>query len=218
MEDIQVLTPVLTHFFGLAAQCSNIKADDGRIFCRISPEVGNIQHLIRICFDHNYMVQEAIYAAISLMGLMAYTDFGESSFLELIVDQARCFGDIPLLAECNVSVGDVLRNRFKCTTDHAYVEALYAEALVIFKQRGNDSQYASCLLKMGEVGMLTNRLDQAELQITEALAIFTQIDDQAGRAGAQRCLGDVAMDNGDNFLADQCYKAALELHESIGGD
>ena len=217
IEDVRVLAPVMTHFFELAGQCSNIGKDDGKLLHRMSPEVGNIQFLILLCFDRSYMVQEAIYAAISLMALMAYTGFGESSLLDLVLDQARSLGNTPLLAECNISVGDVRRQRVERDTDYRTIEGLYAEALVIFEQLGNTDQYACCLRRMGELGLLQNHLDQAELQMAEALAIFTRLNDLSGRADTQRCLGDIALDKGENFVADQCYEAALPLHEQIGG-
>lgn len=218
VEDIQVLTPALTHFFGLAAQFCDIGKDDGKLLQRISPEVGNIQFLIRLCFNRCFMVQRAIQAAMALMSLMAYTEFGESSFLDLVLDQARSFGNIPLLAECSVRVGDVRRHRVECDADYRAVEVLYANALAIFQQCDNTAEYARCLLKMGELGILQNHVDQAELQITEALSIFTQLNNLHGRADAQRCLGDIALDKGENFLADQYYKAALPFHEDIGGN
>jgi tetratricopeptide (TPR) repeat protein len=131
--------------------------------------------------------------------------------------------NLEALLELEWEQGDGLRatetaltlNAFIRFSGHGSARPL-EKALELARQQGDTRRQAHCLLELARLHFLRRpRYDLAQERLQEALALFTQEDDLAGRESCLRELGHIAASEGRLERAREYFEQALAIHDHL---
>lgn len=95
-------------------------------------------------------------------------------------------------------------------------EALYTEALELWRRSGNRQSYGAELAHVGWANFEQKKIDLAALQLEEALAIARETGDRMNEGYVEGSLGAVWLMRGDLGRADRCFAASTAMLRETG--
>jgi predicted ATPase/DNA-binding winged helix-turn-helix (wHTH) protein len=100
--------------------------------------------------------------------------------------------------------------------DYSAAEALYREALSIFRRLGHRPRIARTLGNLGNLAQHQDQFVVARQLFEEALTIAREIGDRRSIWLGLQCLANLALDTGDLTSAEQLFEEALPIARELG--
>jgi predicted ATPase/DNA-binding NarL/FixJ family response regulator len=103
-------------------------------------------------------------------------------------------------------------------TDYARATELFEEALVAYREVGDERGIARALNALANCQFDAGNTGRAEDLVREAVEAFRRLDDRFGSAVSTALLARVVLASGDTAQARSLYAEALEIFRDIGND
>jgi tetratricopeptide (TPR) repeat protein len=124
-------------------------------------------------------------------------------------------GALLRLAQVLQEIGELHAERSELN-DRQMAVSYLREAAAIFSKRGEKSQHASVLEKLGQVAYWINEYAVAKRSYDAALPIYQEIGSRLGEANCIKSLGNVHVQLAEYPQARARYDAALPIYQEIG--
>jgi len=210
----EALRLLLAHYVEFATlHGAKVGADGGaRAVRQLLRELPNLQWAIREWVSDDESLPSGVRAAGALAEFTRFTGLGDGQLLSWLATLTRDRGLLRQSADCEQSLGDILRAR----SDHAGAKAKYEKALPLYVEVGDKLGEANCERSLGNILLDRSEHAEAQAKYEKALPLYVGVGDKLGEANCEFRLGAILLARSEPEGAQAKYEKALLLYVEVG--